>query len=158
VAAVLVGLLAWRLLSGPSVQPGAWGGHENGRIPAAELCPLAGAKGQLLRCDAAAAYGRLAVAYRARFATPLCITDSYRPLETQQSAAERKPDLAAKPGTSNHGWALAVDLCGGVNDFGTRQHRWMLANAGRFGWRQPAWAAKGASRPEPWHWEFGDLT
>ena len=149
---------AWRLLAGPSEPPGAWGGHENGRIPAAELCPLAGASGHLLRCDAAAAYGEMATAYRARFGSRLCITDSYRPYERQVVAAERKPDLAATPGTSNHGWALAVDLCGGANDFGTRQHRWLQANAGKFGWRQPGWAAKGGSRPEPWHWEFGKLS
>lgn len=158
-AVLLVAVLAvawWQLR--PSEPPGAWGGHENGRIPAGELCPLPGASGHLLRCDAAAAYGNLATAYRARFGTRLCITDSYRPFDAQVAAAERKPELAAKPGTSNHGWALAVDLCGGANDFGTRQHRWLQANAGRYGWRQPSWAAKGGSRPEPWHWEFGSIS
>jgi len=157
VAGVLLGILGWRLLR-PSSQPGAWGGHENGRIPAAALCPLPGAPGHRLRCDAAAAYGRLATAYRTRFGTRLCITDSYRPLETQVAASQRKPALAAEPGTSNHGWALAVDLCGGVNDFGTPQHTWMTANAGRYGWRQPSWAAKGGNRPEPWHWELGRIS
>ncbi|MEO5678107.1 MAG: M15 family metallopeptidase [Acidimicrobiales bacterium] len=157
VVILLAGVLGWRTLSGPTRQPGAWGGHDNGRIPAAELCPLAGAPGHLLRCDAAAAYGRMAVAYRASLKARLCITDSYRTYEAQVAAQQEKPALAAKPGTSNHGWALAVDLCGGANDFGTRQHRWLQANAGRFGWRQPAWAGKGGNRPEPWHWEFGKL-
>lgn len=155
---VVVGVATWRLLGGPSEPPGAWGGHENGRIPETELCPLRGASTHRLRCDAATAYADLATAYRARFGSRLCITDSYRPFASQVTAAERKPDLAATPGTSNHGWALAVDLCGGANDFGTRQHRWLQANAGRHGWRQPAWAAEGGSRPEPWHWEFGDLS
>jgi len=149
---------AGRLLAGPSEPPGAWGGHENGRIPAADLCPLTGASGHLLRCDAAAAYGQMSAAYRARFGSRLCITDSYRPYEGQVAAAKRKPELAATPGTSNHGWALAVDLCGGANDFGTRQQRWLQANAGKHGWRQPGWAAEGGSRPEPWHWEFGKLS
>ena len=160
VAVVLVALLAvvaWRLLAGPSDPPGAWGGHENGRIPAAELCPLTGAPGHLLRCDAAAAYGQMASAYRTRFGTRLCITDSYRPYDRQVVAAERKPDLAATPGTSNHGWALAVDLCGGANNFGTPQHKWLQSNAATFGWRQPAWASRKGDRPEPWHWEFGRL-
>ena len=149
---VLVGG-AW-LATRSSPPPGAWGGHENGRIPPGELCPLPGAASHRLRCDAAAAYGRMATAYRARFGTRLCITDSYRPYDAQVTTAERKPALAAKPGTSNHGWALAVDLCGGANDFGTRQHRWLQANASTFGWRQPSWAAKNGSRPEPWHWEY----
>ena len=150
--AILLGA-AWLALR-PSPPPGAWGGHENGRIPAAVLCPLAGAPSHRLRCDAAAAYAEMATAYRAHFGTRLCITDSYRPYEAQVTTAERKPELAAKPGTSIHGWALAVDLCGGANDFGTRQHRWLQANAARFGWRQPKWASKTGSRPEPWHWEF----
>ena len=158
VASVVVLAVAWRVLVGPHEQPGAWGGHENGRIPATELCPLAGASGQLLRCDAAAAYGRMATAYRAHFGKRLCITDSYRPFEAQVAAAERKPGLAAEPGTSNHGWALAVDLCGGANDFGTKQHRWLLANAATYGWRQPKWASARGSQPEPWHWEYGDLS
>ncbi len=160
-AALLAGALlvavAWHLISGPDEPPGAWGGHQNGRIPAAELCTLAGAPSHRLRCDAAAAYASLATAYRNRFGTRLCITDSYRPFENQVTAAERKPGLAARPGTSNHGWALAVDLCGGANEFGTRQHRWLQTNAMRHGWRQPSWAATDGARPEPWHWDFGDL-
>ena len=35
------------------------------------------------------------------------------------------------------------------------QHAWMTKYAGRFGWRQPAWAQQGGSKQEPWHWEFG---
>ena len=42
----------------------------------------------------------------------------------------QKPVLAAVPGTSNHGWGLAVDLCGGIERFGTQQYAWMQANAG----------------------------
>lgn len=144
---------AWLALR-PSTPRGAWGGHENGRIPPGELCPLAGAPTHRLRCDAAAAYVQMATAYRAHFGTRLCITDSYRPYEAQVTTAERKPELAAKPGTSNHGWAVAVDLCGGANDFGTRQHRWLQANAPKFGWHQPKWARQGGPRPEPWHWEY----
>jgi len=154
---LVLGVGGWRALSGPDEQPGAWGGHENGRIPAAELCPLAGAGSHRLRCDAAAAYAKMAVAYKARFRTRLCITDSYRPYDAQVAAHRDKPALAAEPGTSNHGWALAVDLCGGANNFGTPQHKWLKANATTFGWRQPAWAAKNGGRPEPWHWEFGIL-
>jgi LAS superfamily LD-carboxypeptidase LdcB len=65
-----------------------------------------------------------------------------------------KPDLAAVPGTSNHGWGLAVDLCGGIERFGTPQYGWMLANAGRFGFVHPGWADPGNGREEPWHWEY----
>ncbi|MGY1649656.1 NlpC/P60 family protein [Geodermatophilus sp. SYSU D01119] len=133
----------------------AWGGWTNGRIPAEALCSIA--RGHALRCDAAAGYAVLASAFEAEFGTPLCITDSYRSMAAQQDAFRRKPALAAVPGTSNHGWALAVDLCGGVNVAGTAQWTWMTQNAGRFGFVNPDWARPGGEKPEPWHWEFGDL-
>ncbi|WP_448625341.1 NlpC/P60 family protein [Geodermatophilus sp. URMC 64] len=132
----------------------AWGGYANGRIPASALCRL-GVAGHTLRCDAAASYAALSDAFRAAFGTPLCITDSYRSYTAQLAAYRAKPRLAAWPGTSNHGWALAVDLCGGVNIAGSPQWTWMQANAGRFGFVNPPWARPGAEKPEPWHWEFG---
>jgi LAS superfamily LD-carboxypeptidase LdcB len=112
----------------------------------------------VLRCDAAAGYARMSAAYQEAFGTQLCITDSYRPFAAQVAAFARKPALAAIPGTSNHGWALAVDLCGGINVAGTAQWNWMTANAGRFGWVQPDWARSGSEKPEPWHWEFGYIS
>ena len=113
-----------------------------------------GAPGKLLRSDAAAAMGRLSRAYAAEFGRPLCITDSYRTLAEQVQVYATKPALAAKPGTSNHGWGTATDLCGGVESFGTEQHAWMLAHAPLYGWFHPSWAGPAGSRPEPWHWEF----
>jgi len=130
-----------------------WGGYSNGMIPASQLCGLG--NGHSLRCDAAAAYKQLASAYQNRFGKALCITDSYRSYSSQVSLYGRKPSLAALPGTSNHGWGVAVDLCGGVDHFGTAQYQWMVANAGAFGWVHPSWANQGGTREEPWHWEFG---
>jgi cell wall-associated NlpC family hydrolase len=135
----------------------AWGGFGNGRIPGSALCSLGGGS-QELRCDAAAAYRAMSDAFSAAFGTPLCITDSYRSYVSQRDAYDRKPALAAWPGTSNHGWGLAVDLCGGVNSAGTAPWSWMNANAGRFGFVNPDWARPGGEKPEPWHWEFGYLT
>ncbi|SCX38315.1 Cell wall-associated hydrolase, NlpC family [Klenkia marina] len=133
----------------------AWGGYANGRVPVSALCPIGG--GHLLRCDAAGAYTALAQAFQLQFGTPLCITDSYRSFAAQQDAHARKPRITAVPGTSNHGWALAVDLCGGVNVFGSAQHDWMDTYAGWFGWVHPDWAQRTGENPEPWHWEFGNL-
>lgn len=132
---------------------GAWGGYPNGLIPAAALCPI-GVSSHVLRCDAAQAYRTLSQAYAAEFGEPLCITDSYRTFDGQVDLYRRKPSLAAVPGTSQHGWALAVDLCGGVQSFGTPQHDWLAAHASAFGWVNPDWAQPGQGREEPWHWEF----
>ncbi|OMQ16010.1 hypothetical protein A7K94_0205445 [Modestobacter sp. VKM Ac-2676] len=142
--------------SGQAPVSGAWGGFTNGEIPRDQLCSIG--YPHRLRCDAAAAYSAMSAAYQATFGAPLCITDSYRSLGAQVDVHHRKPRITAIPGTSNHGWALAVDLCGGINRFGTVQTAWMQANAGRWGWMQPDWARAGGSNPEPWHWEYGSLT
>jgi cell wall-associated NlpC family hydrolase len=131
----------------------SWGGYPNGLIPPSAMCPL-GVAGHSLRCDAAAAYRAMSAAFASAFGTPICITDSYRTYAGQVKLYGEKPALAAVPGTSNHGWGLAVDLCGGIQTFGTAQYSWMTANAGRFGFLHPTWADPGRGREEPWHWEY----
>jgi hypothetical protein len=128
--------------------------YPNGRIPLAALCPLRAAAGRYLRADAAYAFDRLTEAYAVQFGTAPCITDSYRSYPEQVSVYARKPNLAAIPGTSNHGWGTALDLCGGIERFGSAQHVWMLLNAPLYGWFHPGWAQQTGSKPEPWHWEF----
>jgi zinc D-Ala-D-Ala carboxypeptidase len=128
--------------------------YANGRIPAGELCVLPWAPKHRLRADAAVALAKLNVAYNERFDKDLCITDSYRSLGSQISLASRKPGLAARPGSSEHGWGLAVDLCDGGDVDGTPEHNWLLKNAPAMGWDNPAWARPNGSKPEAWHWEY----
>lgn len=129
-------------------------GQSNGNLDPASLCPLWMAPGHRLRWDAANAFNAMSRYHAATTGRPLCVTDSYRSYQEQVDVYQRKPSLAAVPGTSNHGWGLAVDLCGGIERTGTAAHQWMQANAGRFGWFHPAWAEPGGSKPEAWHWEF----
>lgn len=130
----------------------AWGGYENGRIPAGALTHPASAPAALFRPDASVAFDRLSAAYAARFGRPLGVTDSYRSYSQQVTTKARKRHLAAEPGTSNHGWGLAADVvCGGYSD---PRYLWMRANAPAFGWDNPAWARPGGSKAEPWHWEY----
>lgn len=137
---------------------GAGGSYPNGLLPSSALCALASAPGHQLRGDAAAAFDRLSAAYAQRFGSPICITDSYRSYSEQAAIYRSKPSLAALPGRSNHGWGLAVDLCGGIQQFGSAQHQWMKANASAYGWFHPSWAEPRGSKPEPWHWEFGRIS
>lgn len=130
------------------------GGQANGFLDASTLCPLTDAPGAALSAAAAAAFNRLSEHAKATTGAPLCVTSSYRPYGAQVAVYREKPGLAAVPGTSNHGWGLAVDLGCGVERFGSDAHRWMQANAGQFGYVHPSWAQQGGSRPEPWHWEF----
>ena len=129
-------------------------GYPNGRIPTTALCPLWGTAGQILRADAAAAFNEMSRAYAQQFGAPICVTDSYRDYPSQVAVAAAKPTLAAFPGSSNHGWGVATDLCDGIESYSSPQHQWMVANSMAYGYFLPGWAQAGGSKPEPWHWEF----
>lgn len=133
-------------------------GFGNGQIPADALCELSFAPGELLRCDADHQIEALNAKYREAFGTDLSVTDSYRSYDSQVAVKASRGYFAAVPGTSNHGWALALDLGGGIEAYGTAQYEWMRANAPALGWDNPEWARAGGSKNEPWHWEFGDLS
>lgn len=139
-------------------EPGPWGDHENGRVPEDSLKSIPWARGESLRTDATDQLIEMNNAFKDEFGTDLGITDAYRTYAEQEYLYETKPDgMAAKPGTSIHGWALAVDLGTGVNTFGSPQHEWMRKNAGKYGWKHPDWAQQGGSTPEAWHWEFNGV-
>lgn len=139
---------------GAQCQGQSTAGYSNGAIPTTALCPLWGTRGQMLRADAAAAFDEMSRSYAAVFGAPLCVGDSYRNFAEQVAVAAAKPALAARPGSSNHGWGVAVDLCDGVQDYSSPQHRWLASNSMLHGWFLPSWAQQGGSKPEPWHWEF----
>ena len=128
--------------------------YANGKIPVAALCPLVGAAGQSLRPGAAAAFNAMSIAYQKDSGSPLCVTDSYRSYAEQVAVKAVKGKWAATPGSSEHGMGRALDLCGGVNSFGTPAHLWMKQNAPLYGWFHPDWAEPAGGLPEPWHWEF----
>lgn len=125
----------------------------NGQIPAGDLCTLWDAD-QMLRGDAAVALAELNRNFKAHFERNLCLTDSYRTLGEQRRLAAVKPGLAASPGTSNHGWGLAIDLCTSENR-SSAVMSWLNENGPIFGWDNPQWARRGGSGAfEPWHWEY----
>ncbi|WP_408639167.1 D-alanyl-D-alanine carboxypeptidase family protein [Nocardiopsis endophytica] len=136
---------------GQDCEGGDVSGYPNGEIPESALCPLP-QPGERLRADAAKAFISLDGAFQGRFGRPMCVADSYRPIDEQVRLYEEKAEgMAAAPGTSTHGRGIAVDLCGGVETEGTDEYQWMMDNAPDHGWHNPEWAQNGF---EPWHWEF----
>lgn len=128
-------------------------GNENGRLDTDQLCAL-WQNGHRLRADAAVAFARLNEEYTARFGDTITVTDSYRSYSQQVTLRRKKPGLAAAPGTSEHGWGLAVDMADGVPNVGER-YLWLREVAPKYGWDNPEWARKGGSGAyEPWHWEY----
>ena len=129
-------------------------GRANGLIPAAVLCPLEFAPGHLLRCDAAGRLAALNAEFEREFGHPIPITDSYRSFVQQVAVARTKPHLAAIPGTSNHGWGLAVDLGGSISGGASPEYVWLRVHGPDYGWDNPSWARPDGTKPEPWHFEF----
>ena len=129
-------------------------GQQNGFLDPASLCPIWEAPGMSLKGTAAEAFNRMSKYHFATLGTPICVTGGYRTYQRQVELYAEKPGLAAVPGTSEHGWGQAADLCGGIENTGTAAHQWMQVHAADFGWFHPAWAEPSGSKPEPWHWEF----
>jgi LAS superfamily LD-carboxypeptidase LdcB len=103
----------------------------NGNLPPSDLAPI---KNGQLRKDAAAAWNAMNAECRANGVElrPTGSKSSYRTYAQQvelwnlyQSGGG---NLAARPGTSNHGWGIAVDLA-------SQQMRSMLDRVGdKYGW------------------------
>jgi hypothetical protein len=64
---------------------------------------------------------------------------------------------AAPPGTSNHGWGLAMDIdtsWKGKSGFASEIFDWMLVNAPIYGFHSPPWARNETGIEESWHFEW----
>lgn len=127
---------------------------QNGKLPKRSLKPITG--GGYLRSDAAKAWNAFAKSVRARYGIKVQVTDSYRPLgkpgdlargKWSQWAAweryQRGGNLAARPGTSNHGLGISVDTPAGTQDA-------INAYGRPFGFHH-SWSD---APSEPWHFTF----
>lgn len=127
---------------GVPVELAAYG---NGKIPASALAPV-GTTGHRLWAPAAEQLTRL-ISDAAADGVSVGITDSYRTYDSQVDLAERKGlykdgGLAAVPGTSDHGWGMAVDL-----SLDPSAQAWMRQHAGEYGFVED-------TPREPWHWGY----
>lgn len=122
--------------------------YGNGTLPDSAL-QLIGVGHQRLHPIAAAGFAQLRAAAKSASIDLTC-TDAYRNLATQIELKRIKPDFAATPGRSVHGWGFAVDVAVGpeLKAMGWRSFQWIVDNGPSNGWFQ--------SRPtdEPWHWVY----
>jgi len=143
----------------------------SGRLDTALLVSVGG--GQALRADAAAAWLAVVAEVRAQFGITLSLTDSYRPYAVQERIFRERyttayvtgidprrwlgqtwwrlpgNSSAAVPGTSNHGWGMAIDVTG-LGGFNGSTYAHLAAVAPAHGWSN--WA--GRQIDEAWHWEY----
>lgn len=121
------------------------GKFENGKLPSSALEDI-GRGHRLRRGDVAASFKAMAAAAK-KDGVDLVgdISDSYRDYAGQVYVFGKMPKgMAAKPGTSKHGWGLALDI-------GTsKSQNWINKKGAAYGWGLPDWAKGGF---EPWHFE-----
>ena len=119
--------------------------YGNGHVPDSALAAV-GDTGKKMWGPAAAAMTTLLAAAKADGVT-VGITETYRPYDEQVRLAATKGlysqgGLAARPGTSEHGWGIAADL-----QLNGAAQAWMQRNAPSYGFR--------ADVPgESWHWAY----
>ncbi len=121
----------------------------NGKLAADQLCKIWG-KNNYLRADAALALAELNAQFKAKFGRDLCIQEGYRSYADQVRIRAKRGYLAASPGTSMHGYGLAIDLCKGDDNGAPKA--WLDQNAAAFSFVNPDWAKY--RKYEPWHWEY----
>jgi D-alanyl-D-alanine carboxypeptidase len=119
--------------------------YGNGKIPSNALEKV-GSTGHKLWAPAAESLTRMMADAKAQGVT-IGITDSYRSYAEQVDVARRKGlysqgGLAAKPGTSEHGWGMAADL-----DLNAKALNWMRANGEKYGFVEN-------TPRESWHWAY----
>jgi hypothetical protein len=116
----------------------------NGRLSRSTLAPIPGptpGSTCYLRKDAAAAWNAMNEESKRRYGItlrPLGMMSAYRTYDQQvylwnTVAHAHDPNWVARPGTSNHGWGIAVDLQ-------TRQMRWVIDQIGRKYGYAKAWS------------------
>jgi hypothetical protein len=119
---------------------------ENGKLPDSMLASV-GIGNHRAQPAAAEAFKAMREAAK-KEKVDLGITDSYRTYAAQVDVKARKPNLAATPGKSNHGWGLAFDMNFGSN-MNSPGFKWMQQHAAEYGFKGPL------QKPfEPWHWEY----
>jgi hypothetical protein len=109
----------------------------------------------------ACAFDKMAVAAK-QAGVSIKISSGFRTIARQeyfwncyQTKSCNNGNLAARPGTSNHGKGIALDLntdCGGQTGAkpscgGSAVYQWLYNNAHTFGFTRTV-------QTEPWHWEF----
>lgn len=165
----------------PVTLPSALAGQSNGRLPANRLVAVPGQdQGATVTLVAVAAGSWVAMCAAARTAGYLFKAtgsgDSYRSYAAQEALFRARYTTtntgrdsktwngtrywlraglasAAVPGTSNHGWGLAVDVAveldgdPGPESITDDAVDWLVAHAATYGWSAEL-------QSEPWHWRY----
>ena len=150
----IAGPATWGALVGASSGgrgPNPRTAYSNGRLPDSALASV-GYGGFRLSRWCIDDYKAMNAAFRNRFGINLPISGSmsaYRTYDQQvylwNLYQSGQGNLAARPGTSNHGWGLAADIS--VGGYGSTYYSWLSSNGPGYGFRNDVGG-------EPWHWGY----
>ena len=162
IVAVLVALFALVGASCKQLDPNnrtaAVPGVTNGNLP---MAYLASTSGGCVVYDESLNSLNAMIAQAAKDGVNLKPLSCYRDYAGQVAArdewcAKGACQMAAVPGTSNHGWGKAVDFRdqSGELTFDSAGYAWMTTWAGYYGWIHPKGMEQTGPVPEAWHWEW----
>jgi len=124
--------------------------YPNGKMPDSALVTIPWAPAYRIYAGALPSLVAMNTAFKAKFGSNLVINSAYRNLAQQATAVNELGALAGKPGTSYHGWGVAIDF-GGLGGFNGAKYKWLVANGAKYGWANPPW---NHDHGEPWHFQF----
>lgn len=141
--------------------PVGWDGHLNGQVPLEKMTLLTypdttnpyqydgSLQAVYMRPDAAVDLVAWLTAYSANFGTYLKVNEGYRTLKGQNywwNQYGQNPNLAARPGRSNHGLGQAVDFERSEIPEGSQQLAWLRRTCGSYGFA--------VYSSERWHFDY----
>lgn len=130
--------------------------YQNGQIPVSILTDYDGL-GHYLHPAAASTLHQMSNDYAAAFGTDITISEGYRTIDTQwyywNLYQSGQGNVAAYPGSSTHGEAIAVDINSWVygSSTGTDRHQWLREQGPNYGWD---WYLVGQPSGESWHFNY----
>lgn len=140
----------------PTNRPSVPAGQSNGALDPDLLRPVGACVVNRLAAPSLTGLLQAAAAAGVKLTAGSCYRDLAGQIAVRESWCAREAcQMAAKPGTSNHGWGKAVDFTTADEmTFDSPAYRWLASQAWIFGWNHPSWADPSGTAPEPWHWEW----
>lgn len=130
----------------------------NGVVPSSDLCTIPFLPTHKIRCGTLRDLLAFNDAYYAHFGTNLPIDtwrySTFRSYRDQVAVwNEIGPPNAARPGTSPHGYGLAIDFVERYG-FSSVQNRWLATHGPTYHWVRQPWHDQGGSWGEWWHFDY----
>ncbi|MEA9986298.1 M15 family metallopeptidase [Subtercola sp. RTI3] len=138
----------------------AWAGNvENGAIPTSKMVSIGTYQGETLWLNPAAAHDfkLWAAEWKQQEGEDLIVDEADRSLDRQIYLYNGYTKhmagfyMAAYPGTSSHGEALAIDVLSSVYGSDEAKHDRLVAMGLKYGW---SWYTVGKPSGEPWHFNY----